>query len=127
MSLSLSVTDLVAIVDDDPFVRAAVRSFVRALGGDACEFASAPAFLVSDRVARTRCLICDIQMPGMDGIDVLSRIEAAGARIPTIFVTAFATARQRERVRASAALCLLEKPIDARELEGWLARALRRG
>ncbi|AZQ54004.1 response regulator transcription factor [Burkholderia cenocepacia] len=127
MPLSLSVTDLIAIVDDDPFVRAAVRSFVRALGGDACEFASPPAFLASDRVARTRCLICDIQMPGMDGIDVLSRMEAAGVRIPTIFVTAFATVRQRERVRASAALCLLEKPIDARELEGWLARALRHG
>ncbi|AOK06245.1 response regulator [Burkholderia sp. AU28942] len=125
MPLSLSVTDLVAIVDDDPFVRAAVRSFVRALGGDAREFASAQAFLVSDMVARTRCLICDIQLPGMDGIDLLARIEAAGVRIPTIFATAFATGRQRERVRASAAVCLLEKPIDARELEGWLARALR--
>ncbi|KVQ47129.1 response regulator receiver protein [Burkholderia territorii] len=127
MPLSLSATDLVAIIDDDPFVRAAVTSFVRALGGNACEFASGPAFLRSDMVARTRCLICDIQMSGMDDIDALSRVETAGVRIPTIFVTTFATTRQRERVRASAVLCLLEKPIDARELEGWLARALRHG
>ncbi|AXF25747.1 response regulator [Burkholderia pyrrocinia] len=127
MPFSLSVTDLVSIVDDDPFVRTAMRSFVRSLGGEACEFASGPAFLASDVASRTGCLICDIQMPGMDGIEVLSRIEARGLRIPTVFVTAFATARERERVRASAALCLLEKPIDAQELEAWLARALGHG
>ncbi|KER67610.1 response regulator receiver protein [Burkholderia cepacia] len=127
MPFSLSVTDLVTIVDDDPFVRAAVRSFVRSLGGEAYGFASGPAFLASDVVSRTGCLICDIQMPGMDGIDVLSRIESLGLHVPTVFVTAFATARERERVCASAALCLLEKPIDAQELEAWLARALGRG
>ncbi|MDR0246311.1 MAG: response regulator [Burkholderia sp.] len=127
MPFSLSATDLVSIVDDDPFVRAAVRSFVRSLGGEAREFASGPAFLASDAVSRTGCLICDIQMPGMDGIDVLSRIEADGLHIPTLFVTAFATARERERVTASTALCLLEKPIDAQEFEAWLARALGRG
>ncbi|UXU85674.1 response regulator transcription factor [Burkholderia sp. S-53] len=124
MPFSLSATDLVSIVDDDPFVRAAARSFVRSLGGDAHEFASGPAFLASDVASRTGCLICDIQMPEMDGLEVLARIEARGLNIPTMFVTAFATARERERVRASAALCLLEKPIDAQELETWLARAL---
>ncbi|KVE07974.1 MULTISPECIES: response regulator transcription factor [Burkholderia] len=124
MPLSLSATDLVAIVDDDPFVRAAVRSLVRSLGGNACEFASGAAFLASDVSRRAGCLICDVQMPAMDGIDLLARIDALGLRIPTLFVTAFATARERERVRASTALCLLEKPLDARELETWLARAL---
>ncbi|WP_175923052.1 response regulator transcription factor [Burkholderia latens] len=124
MPLSLSVTDLVAIVDDDPFVRAAVRSLVRSLGASACEFASGAAFLASDVLSRAGCLICDVRMPAMDGIDLLARIETLGLRIPTLFIAAFATMRERERVRASAALCLLEKPVDARELEAWLARAL---
>jgi FixJ family two-component response regulator len=126
MPLSLSATDLVSIVDDDPFVRAAARSFVRSLGGQAREFASGAAFVASDAVSRTGCLICDVEMPGMDGIELLARLEAAGLRIPTVFVTAYATARVRERVRAGTALCLLEKPLDARELETWLARAFGR-
>nr|WP_244096797.1 response regulator [Burkholderia ambifaria] len=116
-----------SIVDDDPFVRAAAGSFVRSLGGEAREFASGPAFLASDVVSRTSCLICDLQMPDMDGLEVLARMEARGLRIPTVLVTAFVSARTSERARASTALCLLEKPIDAQELEGWLARALGYG
>ncbi|RQR49547.1 response regulator [Burkholderia sp. Bp9140] len=127
MPFSLSASDLVSIVDDDPFVRAAAGSFVRSLGGEAHEFASGPAFLASDVVPRTGCLICDIQMPEMDGLEVLARIEARGLRIPTVLVTAFVTTRASERARSSTALCLLEKPIDAQELEGWLARALGYG
>ncbi|WP_175669570.1 response regulator [Burkholderia ambifaria] len=127
MPFSLSASDLVSIVDDDPFVRAAAGSFVRSLGGEAREFVSGPAFLASDAVSRTRCLICDLQMPEMDGLEVLARMEARGLRIPTVLVTAFVSARTSERARASTALCLLEKPIDAQELEGWLARALGYG
>lgn len=124
IALSLSSTELVAIVDDDPFVRAAARSLVRSFGWEACEFASAPAFLASEALPRTRCLICDIQMPGMDGIELLARLEADGMRIPTLFITALASARTRERVRASSALCLIEKPIEACEFEACIRRAL---
>ncbi|WP_175002990.1 response regulator transcription factor [Burkholderia lata] len=127
MPFSLSASDLVSIVDDDPFVRAAAGSFVRSLGGEAREFASGAAFLASDVVSRTGCLICDLQMPDMDGLEVLAKMEARSLRIPTVLVTAFVSVRTSELARASTALCLLEKPIDAQELEGWLARALGYG
>ena len=117
--------ELVSIVDDDPFVRAATSSLVRSLGREAREFASASAFLASDMVSRTRCLVCDVQMPAMDGIELLDVLQGQGHRIPTLFITAFASTRVRERVQASAALCLIEKPIDACELETWIDHALR--
>uniref|UniRef100_UPI000D3862FE response regulator transcription factor n=1 Tax=unclassified Variovorax TaxID=663243 RepID=UPI000D3862FE len=117
--------ELVSIVDDDPFVRTATSSLVRSLGWEAREFASASAFLHSDAAARTRCLVCDVQMPAMDGIELLARLQHQGLRIPTLFITAFASARVRERVEASSALCLIEKPIDAGELQAWLDQALR--
>lgn len=127
IALSLSSTELVAIVDDDPFVRAAASSLVRSLGWETREFASAAAFLASDTLSRTRCLICDIQMAGMDGIELLDKLEADGMRIPTLFITAFASARTRERVSASAALRLIEKPIDAHEFEALIRCALEHG
>lgn len=120
-------TELIAIVDDDPFVRAAASSLVRSFGWEAREFSSASAFLASDTLSRTRCLICDIKMTGMDGIELLDKLEADGIRIPTLFITAMASGRTRERVRASSALCLIEKPIDALELELVIRRVLERG
>lgn len=119
--------ELVSIVDDDPFVRAATSSLVRSLGWEAREFASGPAFLASGMAAQTRCLVCDVQMPAMDGIELLDRLLDQGIHVPTLFITAFASTRVRERVQASTALCLIEKPIDARELQAWIGRALRRG
>lgn len=125
--MSLSAIELVSIVDDDPFVRAAASSLVRSFGWEAREFPGASAFLDSDALLRTRCLVCDIQMPGIDGIELLEKLEAEGIRIPTLFITAFASAHTRERVKASSALCLIEKPIDAEELERWIRRALGHG
>lgn len=119
-----SSVELVSIIDDDPFVRAATSSLVRSFGWDALEFSCAAAFLASDAPARTRCLVCDIQMSGMDGIELLEALVAEGMRIPTLFITAFASARTRERVQASSALSMIEKPLDARELEMWINRAL---
>ncbi|WP_109483702.1 response regulator [Paraburkholderia sp. C35] len=115
---------LIAIVDDDPLVRAATSSLVRSFGWEARAFASGAELLASDALARTRCLVCDVQMPGMDGIELLDTLGHQGIHIPTIFITAFATARMRERVGAGAALCMIEKPIDAGELETWIGRAL---
>ncbi|KIQ16699.1 response regulator receiver protein [Variovorax paradoxus] len=125
--MSLSAIELVCIVDDDPFVRAATSSLVRSFGWEARAFESAVDFLASDAPGRTRCLVCDIQMPAMDGIDLLERLQREGLRIPTLFISAFATARTRERLQASPALCLIEKPIDAAELEAWIGRALALG
>jgi FixJ family two-component response regulator len=115
---------VVSIVDDDPFVLGATSSLARSYGWDAREFTSAAAFLRSDAITQTNCLICDVEMPEMDGIELLARLTGEGVRIPTLFITAFASARIRERVRGSAALCLIEKPIEAAELEIWINRAL---
>jgi FixJ family two-component response regulator len=125
--LSPSGSELVSIVDDDPFVRAAASSLVRSFGWDAQDFACAADFLASDALSRTNCLVCDLQMPGMDGVALLERLEADGIHIPTLFITAFASARNRERVQTSSALCVIEKPIDALELETWISRALGHG
>lgn len=122
--LSHSNTELVAIVDDDPFVRVATSSLVRSFGWRARAFESAAAFLASDVLRQARCLVCDVHMPAMDGIELLGQLEREGIRMPTLFITAFASARVRERARASAALCLIEKPIEASELEVWIGRAL---
>lgn len=123
----LSSTDLVCIVDDDPFVLAATSSLVRSFGWEALTFASASALLASDAVARAGCLVCDVQMPGLDGVDLLERLQRGGARVPTLFITAFASDRVRERVQARGGLCLIEKPVEAAELETWIARALQAG
>lgn len=122
--MSVAAHQLVSIVDDDPFVRAATSSLVRSFGWRACVFDTADAFLASEALADTACLVCDIQMPGLDGIDLLARLDARGMDIPTVFITAFASGRTLERARTSRALCLIEKPIDASELEAWIGRAL---
>ena len=117
--------ELVSIVDDDPLVRTATSSLVRSLGWEARDFASASSFLASGAAARTRCLVCDVQMPEMDGIELLNRLQAQGLHVRTLFITAFASTRVRERVEASKALCLIEKPIDACELKAWIDLALQ--
>ncbi|MCC8405603.1 response regulator [Paraburkholderia sp. MMS20-SJTN17] len=122
--MSPSANELVSIVDDDPLVRTATSSLVRSLGWDAREFSCAEDFLASNERMQTHCLLCDVRMPGMNGMELLERLEAEGLRIPTLLITAFATARILERARASTALRLLEKPIDAVELETWIVRAL---
>jgi len=122
--LSLSAIDLVSIVDDDPFVRAATSSLVRSFGWEARAFESASDFLASGLQRQTRCLVCDIRMEAMDGIELLERLDRDGLRVPTLFITAYASSHTRERVRASTALCLIEKPIDAAELEAWIRHAL---
>ena len=122
--MSPPTSELVSIVDDDPSIRASTASLVRSFGWEAHAFASAIAFLESDALCRTRCLICDVQMPVIDGIALLERLESAGFRLPTLFITAYASPRLLRLVQASSAMHLVEKPIDAAELEAWIVRAL---
>ena len=118
---------MVSIVDDDDSVRAAMSSLVRSLGYEACLFASAEAFLASPHLNDTSCLIADIQMPGMSGLELQSELHARQRCIPIIFITAFAEERIRKRAEAAGALGFFSKPVDSRIIIGCLDMALKHG
>jgi len=121
----LSRAPVVSIVDDDDSVRAAMSSLVRSLGYEACLFASAEAFLASPHLNATSCLIADIQMPGMSGLELQNELHARQRDIPIIFITAFAEERIRKRAEAAGALGFFSKPVDSRIIIGCLDTALK--
>lgn len=123
----MSRVPVVSIVDDDDSVRAAMSSLVRSLGYDACVFASAEAFLASPHLHDTSCLIADVQMPGMSGLDLQSKLIALRQDIPIIFITAFAEERRRRQAEAAGAVGFFSKPVDSRMIIGCLDAALKRG
>jgi FixJ family two-component response regulator len=106
----------ISIVDDDESVRAAMSSLVRSLSYDACEFASAEAFLASPRRDDTACLIVDVQMPGMSGLDLQDALNAEQRPIPIIFITALPADRVRERAEAGGAVGFFAKPVDSQKI-----------
>ncbi|MFY9971539.1 MAG: response regulator [Roseiarcus sp.] len=120
----MSKAQIVSIVDDDASVRAAMESLVRSLGFVACVFESADDFLRSPRVDDSACLITDVQMPGMSGLDLQDRLVAQGSRIPIIFITAFPETAIRSRAQAGGALALLEKPFRCGAVVELLRHAL---
>jgi len=107
----VSKSKIVSIVDDDASVRAAIESLVRSLGFVAFAFESADDFLRSPRVDDSACLITDVQMPGMNGLELQDRLITKGSRIPIIFITAFPEQTIRSRAQAGGALACLEKPF----------------
>jgi FixJ family two-component response regulator len=115
---------VISIVDDDESVREATRGLVRSLGYAAAAFASAEEFLQSERLHDTSCLITDVQMPGLSGIELQSRLTAAGHRMPVIFVTAFPEERIRVRALEGGACGFLRKPFSDECLIGCLDKAL---
>ncbi|WP_077034339.1 response regulator transcription factor [Pelomonas sp. KK5] len=115
---------VVSIVDDDPFVLTAASSLVRSFGWQAKAFASARDFLAADVAGSTDCLICDIGLDDLDGIALLARMRGEGLTVPTVFITALASQGVRERAMRQGALCVIDKPIDAGELEAWVHQAI---
>src|SRR5271157_3053868 len=115
---------MVSVVDDDESVRASIGALVRSLGRVACTFASAEDFLSSSEAEATDCLIADIQMPGMTGIELQLALATAGRKLPIIFITAFPENRIREQVLAAGAVCLLSKPCDGDTLVNSIESAL---
>ena len=120
----VSKAQIVSIVDDDASVRAAMESLVRSLGFVAFVFESAEDFLRSPRVDDSACLITDVQMPGMSGLDLQDRLIAQGSRIPIIFITAFPEQTIRSRAEARGALVCLEKPFRGRAMIELVRQAL---
>ena len=116
---------MIAIVDDDDGVRAATRGLVQALGYDASTFASAEGFLKSGQIHDTSCLITDLQMPGLSGIDLQDRLIAQGHRFPIIFITAYPEESVRARAMKAGAVGFLSKPFNVDHLVGFLSRTLK--
>jgi FixJ family two-component response regulator len=114
-------TSLVSVVEDDRYFRDSMRRLMRSLGYPVEVFSSAADFLASPRRLETSCLICDVQMPAMSGIDLHRSLVDAGCAIPTILVTAYPNDIDRARALNDGVVCYLAKPID----ETLLIRCLR--
>jgi FixJ family two-component response regulator len=117
---------LIAIVDDEEPVRDATKSLVRSLGYHASTFASADDFLKSEHVHDTSCLITDVQMPGLSGIDLQEQLVARGHCIPIIFMTGYPNDSVRARAMKAGAVCFLNKPFSEDHFIGCIEKALGR-
>ena len=120
----LANIEIISIVDDDTSVRNAARRLLRSLGYLTATFSSAEEFLQSGRLRETACLITDVQMPGMSGVDLQSHLTANGHDLPVIFVTAYPEASVRARALSAGAFGFLSKPFSEDNLIECLDRAL---
>jgi len=103
---------LVAIVDDDELMRGALQGLLNEGGFPTRAFASAEEFLASGRPLQTACLIADIRMPGMSGLDLQAKLNADEIKIPIIFITAHGDTRLRLQAMRAGAAEFLAKPFD---------------
>jgi FixJ family two-component response regulator len=110
--LSQHKIKLVAIVDDDDSMRGAVHGLLKAVGLPSVTFASAEEFLKSGQQHQTACLIADIRMPGMSGLELQAQLNADRCRIPTIFITAHGDSKMRLQALREGAVEFLSKPFD---------------
>jgi FixJ family two-component response regulator len=116
---------VVSIIDDDELVRAATNRLVRSLGFIAPTFASADEFLRSPRLNDTSCVISDVQMPGISGIELQSMLITKGKNVPIIFITAFPDESIRAQAMKAGAICFLSKPFEGSTLIRCIDDALK--
>lgn len=117
-------TNLVAIIDDDDLMRSSLEGLLKAAGLSARAFASAEDFLTSGQQHHVACLITDIRMPGMSGLELQARLNAEGCKIPIIFITAHGDARMRTQALRAGAVEFLAKPFDDEDLIDSVRAAL---
>jgi FixJ family two-component response regulator len=117
-------TSLVSVVEDDRHFRDSMRRLLRSLGYPVEVFSSAADFLASPRLRETACLISDVQMPVMSGLELYQNLIDAGHKIPTILVTAYPNDIDRARALDGGVVCYLGKPIDETHLMRCLRGAL---
>ena len=103
---------MIAIVDDEELVRTSLQRLLKMAGYTVAAFPSAEEFLKSGRLQDVRCLIADIRMPGMSGIDLQSQLNAEDYQIPIIFITAHGDEKMRIRAMRDGAVAFLAKPFD---------------
>jgi FixJ family two-component response regulator len=123
----MSKTSLISIVEDDQFFRESMKRLMRSLGYDVEAFPSAAHLLASPRLTETACLITDVHMPAMTGIELYRHLIDIGYAIPTILVTAYPDDVDRARALNDGVVCYLRKPVDENQLIWCLRAALRCG
>jgi FixJ family two-component response regulator len=122
----MSSRPLVAIVDDDPSIRDATSNLLQAAGFSTATFADAESFLMCAREPRAACLVADMRMPGMSGLQLHQHLVASGASIPIVLITAYASDATRLRAREAGIRCCLAKPFAPDELLECVREALAR-
>jgi FixJ family two-component response regulator len=120
-------TPIIAIVDDDQSVREALTSLVRSMGYAAVAFECAEDLLKSKRRRGVSCVIADVQMPGMTGLELYCHLSAAAKPIPTVLITAYPEDGARERALAAGVIGYLSKPFDEDDLLACVHSALTPG
>jgi len=118
---------LISVVEDDPFFRDSMGRLMRSLGYAVEAFPSAADFLASPRLAETTCLITDVHMPAMTGVELYRHLVESGHAIPTILVTGYPNDVDRARALNDGVVCYLRKPVDEQSLIQCLRAALTSG
>ena len=116
---------MISVVDDDQSMRDATSRLMRSLGFSVASFASAEDFLVSDRIEDTSCVITDVQMPGLSGLELQNRLIADGRLMPIIGVTAFPDESIRTQMLEAGAVGFLSKPFKDECIIDCIATALK--
>src|ERR1700681_3306949 len=116
---------MIFIVDDDSATRDSLRLLLECVGLEARDFPSAKTFLDARQFADEDCLVLDVHMPGMTGIELLEQLRERGDRIPIIIITGQPSVVDTARARAAGALAVLEKPFKPGEIVGLVRRALK--
>jgi FixJ family two-component response regulator len=114
---------LISIVDDDPLARDGIRELIESLGYSTVTFTSAEHFLQSGVIAHTTCMIIDVQMPGLNGLELQETLRSRGHRTPVIMITAFPNETYRKRALDGGAVGFLSKPFDDASLIKCLTAA----
>jgi FixJ family two-component response regulator len=107
---------VISIVDDDEFAREGTIDLVKSMGFIAKAFERAEDFLKSDYLHSSSCLIADVRMPGITGLELHNRLVESGNRTPTILITSFPNDRDRAQARQAGAICYLAKPFNGEDL-----------
>jgi tungstate transport system substrate-binding protein len=121
----MSKPPLISIVDDDALARDGIRELIESLGYKAVTFSSAEHFLDSSVIEETTCLITDLQMPGLNGLDLQEALKLKGKQIPIILITAYPSEKHRTRALGNGAVGFLSKPFDERSLIECLTAAIK--
>jgi FixJ family two-component response regulator len=116
--------NLISVIDDDESIRRTTTLLIESFGFRAVAFASAKSFLMSDQLRDTSCLILDVRMPGMNGLELQSELAAAGYGIPVIFITAYDDKESRGRAMQAGAVAFLDKPFNDEQLLQTVRSAL---